>query len=149
MTATYELCVRDSRAVLHEQLANPNFRNSFDSAPYWQFTSSGERIFSNVLSGDWAYRQAVSQLSYCCFNLFSFASTQDEIAKDKATHGASFIPVVSGLDKTTVSVATGHQEYHPFYISSGNLSNAARRGHGSGVIPVAFLPIPKGASAVT
>lgn len=54
------------------------------------------------------------------------------------------VPVVSGLDKTTVSVATGHQEFHPFYVSAGNLTNEARRGHGDGVVPVAFLPIPKG-----
>ncbi|KAJ2915204.1 hypothetical protein MD484_g5208, partial [Candolleomyces efflorescens] len=125
MTSRFELCVRDTRAVIHDQLANPEFRDSFNSAPYRQFTSSGDRIFSNLLSADWAHRQA------------------DEIAKDKTTHGSSFVPVVSGLDKTTVSVATGHQEYHPFYISAGNLTNSARRGHGAGVIPVAFLPIPK------
>ena len=54
-----------------------------------------------------------------------------------------FVPVIAGSDKTTVSVATGHQEYHPVYISPGNISNTARRGHGNGVLPVAFLPIPK------
>lgn len=54
------------------------------------------------------------------------------------------VPVIAGSDKTTVSVATGHQEYHPVYISAGNLTNTARRGHGNGVLPVAFLPIPKG-----
>lgn len=54
------------------------------------------------------------------------------------------VPVGGGLDKTTVLVATGHQEYHPFYITPGNISNVARRGHGNGVIPVAFLPIAKG-----
>jgi len=27
-----------------------------------------------------------------------------------------FVPVVAGSDKTTVSVATGHQEYHPVYV---------------------------------
>lgn len=54
------------------------------------------------------------------------------------------VPAVTGLDKTTVSVATGHQEYHPVYISAGNLTNMARRSHGAGVTPVAFLPIPKG-----
>ncbi|KAJ2921951.1 hypothetical protein H1R20_g15145, partial [Candolleomyces eurysporus] len=53
------------------------------------------------------------------------------------------VPIVSGLDKTTVSVATGHQEYHPFYFSAGNLTNLARRSHGNGVVPIAFLPIPK------
>ena len=56
-----------------------------------------------------------------------------------------FVPVVAGSDKTTVSVATGHQEYHPVYISPGNLSNIARRAHGNALLPVAFLPIPKSA----
>jgi hypothetical protein len=55
-----------------------------------------------------------------------------------------FLPIIAGSDKTTVSVATGHQEYHPVYISPGIISNTARRGHRNGVLPVAFLPIPKG-----
>jgi Plavaka transposase len=54
-----------------------------------------------------------------------------------------FVPIVAGSDKTTVSVATGHQEYHPVYMSPGNLTNIARRAHGNSVLPVAFLPIPK------
>lgn len=58
--------------------------------------------------------------------------------------GAILIPVISSSDKTTVSAMTGHQEYHPVYVSPGNLSNTARRGHGIGVLPIAFLPIPKG-----
>ena len=53
------------------------------------------------------------------------------------------VPVTAGSDKTTVSVATGHPEYHPIYVSPGNISNTAHRGHGNGVMPVAFLPIPK------
>jgi hypothetical protein len=69
---------------------------------------------------------------------------QDIIAENPATHGAFFLPVVSGSDKTTVSVSTGHQEYHPVYMSPGNITNSARRAHGNDVLPVAFLPIPKG-----
>lgn len=53
------------------------------------------------------------------------------------------VPVVAGSNKTTVSVATGHQEYHPVYVSPGNFSNIACRAHGDAVLPVAFLPIPK------
>jgi hypothetical protein len=53
------------------------------------------------------------------------------------------VPIVAGSDKTTVSVATGHQEYHPVYISPGNLTNTARRGRSNAVLPVAFLPISK------
>lgn len=65
------------------------------------------------------------------------------IAQDGTTHGAMFVPIVAGSDKTTVSVATGHQEYHPVYTSPGNLTGVARRAHGNGVLPAAFLPIPK------
>ena len=68
---------------------------------------------------------------------------KDKISEDEFTHGTMFIPVVAGSDKTTVSVATGHQEYHPVYMSPGNLTNVARRAHGSALLPVAFLPIPK------
>jgi len=53
-------------------------------------------------------------------------------------------PIVTGSDKTTVSAATGQQEYHPVYVPPGNISNVARRSHGAGILPVAFLPIPKG-----
>ena len=70
-------------------------------------------------------------------------SLQDKIATDTSMHGIMLVPVISGSNKTTVSVATGHQEYHPVYVSPGNISNTARRGHGNAVIPVAFLPIPK------
>ena len=58
-------------------------------------------------------------------------------------HGACFVPVGNGSDKTTVSVGTGHQEYHPQYTSPGPLTNIARRGHSNAVLPAAFLPIPK------
>jgi hypothetical protein len=68
---------------------------------------------------------------------------QNIIAEDEATHGAMFVAAIGGSDKTTVSVATGHQEYHPVYVSPSVLTNPARRGHGNAVLPAAFLPIPK------
>ena len=55
-----------------------------------------------------------------------------------------FVPVIAGSDKTTVSVASGQQEYHPVYMSPGNLTNTTRRAHGNSFLPVVFLPIPKG-----
>ena len=69
--------------------------------------------------------------------------SQDTITEDPSTHGAMLVPVFSGSDKTTVSVATGHQEYHPIYASAGNIFNTAWWGHGNAVVPVAFLPILK------
>ncbi|KAJ3529105.1 hypothetical protein NMY22_g9137 [Coprinellus aureogranulatus] len=126
MTQTYELCVRDLREVIRQQLSTPDFADEFCTAPYRQFQPDGERVWTNLFSGDWAWNEA------------------DKIAETvEGSDGAMLVPIVSGLDKTTVSVATGHQEYHPFYVSAGNLTNVARRGHGNGVVPVAFLPIPK------
>ncbi|KAF8149101.1 hypothetical protein B0H34DRAFT_791595 [Crassisporium funariophilum] len=125
VTQSYELCLRDSRRLLHNQLATTDFNNQFNPKPYRQFDSKGDRIWSNLMSGDWVWNEA------------------DTIAEDPRTHGSMLVPIVAGSDKTTVSVATGHQEYHPVYQSPGILTNTARRGHGNSVLPVAFLPIPK------
>ncbi|KAF7354503.1 C2H2-type domain-containing protein [Mycena venus] len=110
MTETYELCSRDIRTVLHNQLATADFKDQFNYTPYRQFNAKGKR---------------------------------DMIAEDENNHGTMFVPVVGGSDKTTVSVGTGHQEYHPVYSSPGNLTGIARRAHSNGVLPAAFLPIPK------
>ncbi|KAH6904373.1 hypothetical protein BKA70DRAFT_1193076 [Coprinopsis sp. MPI-PUGE-AT-0042] len=126
MTQKYDLCLRDTRHVIKNTLSTTDYAKEFNTQPYQQFHHNDDRMYSNLLSGDWAWREA------------------DKIAKDVPNStGAMLVPVVSGLDKTTVSVATGHQEYHPFYISAGNLTNVARRGHSNSVMPVAFLPIPK------
>jgi hypothetical protein len=56
------------------------------------------------------------------------------------------VPIILGSDKTTVSVATGHNEYYPLYLSIGNVHNSIRRAHRGAVAVVAFLSIPKGSS---
>lgn len=53
------------------------------------------------------------------------------------------MPVVLGSDKTTVSVATGHTEYHPLYASVGNVLNDVRRAHQNAFLLIGFLAIPK------
>ena len=54
-----------------------------------------------------------------------------------------YVAVILGSDKTTVSIATGDTEYHPLYLSIGNLHNGVRRAHRNALIPIAFLAIPK------
>ncbi|KAJ7163934.1 hypothetical protein C8R43DRAFT_1168740 [Mycena crocata] len=125
MTETYELCTRNIRTVLHHQLATTDFKDQFNYTPYRQFNAGGKRVWSNLMSADWAWKQA------------------DLISQDEANVGTMYVPVVAGSDKTTVSVASGHQEYHPVYESPGNITGVARRAHGNGVLPVAFLPIAK------
>jgi len=55
-----------------------------------------------------------------------------------------YCPIILGSDKTTVSVATGNVEYHPLYLSIGNVHNSLCQAHRNAVIPIAFLAIPKG-----
>ncbi|KAH9993136.1 hypothetical protein BJV74DRAFT_877811 [Russula compacta] len=111
MTELYDLCMRDSCQVLHHQLATSDFTDKIDVTPYQQFDSEGKWSWSNLMSADWAWKQA------------------DIIAEDQATHGAMFVPIVVGSDKTTVSIAIGHQQYHPIYMSPGNVTNVAWQAH--------------------
>ncbi|KAG2336783.1 hypothetical protein BDR05DRAFT_978706 [Suillus weaverae] len=53
---------------------------------------------------------------------WSWAHT-DKISKDPDTHGSTFVPVILGSDKTTVSVATGQNDYYLLYASIGNIQN--------------------------
>ena len=58
------------------------------------------------------------------------------------------MPIVLGSDKTTVSVATGQNDFYPLYLSIGNVHNATRRAHKGAVSLLAFLAIPKGTHAL-
>jgi Plavaka transposase len=59
MTQTYELCARDTRQVLHHQFKTTQFKDSINLTPYRQFDGNGERTWSNLMSADWAWTQAV------------------------------------------------------------------------------------------
>ena len=68
---------------------------------------------------------------------------KNELANEPENHGAKFVPIILGSDKTTVSVATGNNEYYPLYISTGIVHNGMRHAHGEAVSLVGFLSIPK------
>lgn len=68
--------------------------------------------------------------------------------KDADTHSAMFVPVVLGSDKTMVSVAMGHTEYYPLYISLRNIHNNICHAHCNAVTILAFLAIPKSLSVL-
>jgi hypothetical protein len=75
------------------------------------------------MSGNWAWEQAVHTSKFPA----SFALTiehQDKIGEDGTTHGAMFVPVVLGSDKTTVSIATRQNDFYPLYASLGNVHNS-------------------------
>jgi hypothetical protein len=74
------------------------------------------------MSGLWAWMQAVS-LCHHLFNLILILVGKDIIAKDSKTHSSAFCPIILGSNNTTISVATGHNEYWPIYLSIGNIHN--------------------------
>ena len=54
------------------------------------------------------------------------------------------VSIVAGSNKTVAYIASGHQEFHLVYVGLENIDNPTRRAHGLGILPCAFLPIPKG-----
>ncbi|KAG1889687.1 uncharacterized protein F5891DRAFT_1131772 [Suillus fuscotomentosus] len=108
--------------------AIPLGEDEMEYMPYHEWKGEGDdakQQWRNVMSGDWAWNQA------------------DEIAKDPAMHGSTFVPILLGSDKTTVSVATGQNDYYPLYASIGNVYNSVRCAHRNAVTVVGFLAIPK------
>ncbi|KAJ6619562.1 hypothetical protein B0H10DRAFT_1946793 [Mycena sp. CBHHK59/15] len=109
-TQEYVIHFRDPRLVLQQQLANPDFKSEMDFAPKQVFVN-GRREYEDFMSGNWAWRQV------------------DIIVEDPATHGLTFVPIILGSDKTTVSVAMGQNEYYPLYMSNGLVYNGVRSDH--------------------
>lgn len=125
-TDTYNCHFRDPEELVKGILANRSLEGSFDVVAYQEFDSPGKRRYKDFFSANWVWDQS---------EILS-ANSQNE--------GATLVPIILGSDKTTVSVATGANEYYPLYMSVGNIHNSARRAHKDGLVLVAFLPIVKG-----
>ena len=67
MQETYELNVRDVLAIFEEQLASKEFDGQFEYTPYEEYDENGSRIYSNFMSGSWAFREAVSIFMSCFY----------------------------------------------------------------------------------
>ena len=62
MQETYELNTCDVLHVVELQLANPEFDGRFDYSPYKEYGPDGHRLWSNLMSGDWAHQEVVTIL---------------------------------------------------------------------------------------
>ena len=62
MLQTYELCFRDPRIVLLNQIALPDLQDHFNYVPYMQFNKKKDCVWSNLMSGSWAWEKAVRNL---------------------------------------------------------------------------------------
>ncbi|KAJ7200207.1 hypothetical protein GGX14DRAFT_536427 [Mycena pura] len=119
-TQKYTVYFRDPRLILGSQLANPDIKDEMDSAPKQVFAADGSREYEDFMSGNWTWKQAT------------------EIARDPMTHGAVYVAAFLGSDKTTVSVATGQNDYYPLYLPYG-LVHDVRRAHRNAVSLIGFL----------
>ncbi|TFK84740.1 hypothetical protein K466DRAFT_496044 [Polyporus arcularius HHB13444] len=128
---TYTIHTRDALRVVESIAGSADFDGRWDYVPYEEYSAPGCRRYADVMSGTWAFKKA------------------DTLAANDTYRGAMLTPIIMGLDKTTVSVATGHQEFHPVYLSLGNIHNEMRRAHRDAVVPLAFLAIPKSGRGAT
>jgi Plavaka transposase len=72
MTTEYEVWFRDPLRVMEAQIGNPTFVNEFDFAPKQVFDKDGKRVYTDLLSGNWAWKQAVGVfLSFKQFDLIA------------------------------------------------------------------------------
>ena len=57
---SFEVWFRDPLQIAKAQIANQDFACEMDYAPKWIFSRAGKRQYSDFMSGNWAWEQAVS-----------------------------------------------------------------------------------------
>ncbi|KAG1838891.1 hypothetical protein F4604DRAFT_1885392 [Suillus subluteus] len=108
MDGQYDVWYRDPLEMTRGILANCDFNGGIEYSPYCDYTTEDKQYWKNFMSGDWAWKQA------------------DVIAQNEENHGSTFVPLIIGSDKTVVSVTTGQTDYHPLYLSIGNIHNTTK-----------------------
>ena len=63
MEAEYDIWYRDPKELIHNLILNPDFKDEFDYAPFHEYIDD-KHCFQDLMSGDWAWKQAVSNLIY-------------------------------------------------------------------------------------
>jgi len=62
MQTSYEVWYHNPEIVVSNMLSNPDFDGQFDMRPYVDLDTNGKRRWSNVMSGNIAWRQSVSRI---------------------------------------------------------------------------------------
>jgi len=62
MEAEYYVWYRDPRKLIHNLISNPDFKDEFDYMPFHEYVD-GKHHFQDFMSEDWAWKQAVGNLS--------------------------------------------------------------------------------------
>ncbi|KAH8918181.1 hypothetical protein BT69DRAFT_1338409 [Atractiella rhizophila] len=124
MRSTYLLFHRDLRDVVASLIGNRDFAADMDYAPYREYDHNGERIFSEMASGEcWLRRQG------------------------ELPEGATACPLICASDETVLSILKGNNSAWPVYLSIGNIRRGARYlDRRRGLILIGYLPIPEDAN---
>jgi len=64
MESEYTIWFRDPRLLFKNLLENPEFAGSFDYTPYQKYNDNGKRRYEHFMSGNWAWKQAVSEVLF-------------------------------------------------------------------------------------
>ena len=59
MLANYDVWFRDPHALVQNQLRNTDFKDEVDYAPKQVFDNNNEHVWSDFMSGNWAWEQVV------------------------------------------------------------------------------------------
>lgn len=59
MEATYDLNTRNALLVVEQQLATSDFKGQAEYIPYQEFDAYGNRVYSNLMSAHFSFREAV------------------------------------------------------------------------------------------
>ena len=63
MTTAFQVWFRCPKKVVEAQLANKEFCGNIDWTPKRRYNKHGHRVYRDLMSGDWAWEQAVSPTS--------------------------------------------------------------------------------------
>jgi hypothetical protein len=63
MTAEHEVYFCDPHSIIKEMISNTDYKDEFDYAPYREYGADNLQRFHHFMSGEWAWKQAVGQLT--------------------------------------------------------------------------------------
>jgi hypothetical protein len=94
MEEAYKLDAHNVLAVVRDQLAMSNFKDQFDYVLYQEFNNKGEHIWSNLISAQWAFKQAVCSLCVVFQIAFLILLSRMSSHKIKRTTGLCLYPLL-------------------------------------------------------
>jgi hypothetical protein len=133
-----EFWKRNTLEVLEDMVGDTRLASSMKWSPEKHYNSTGERIYSELWSGDWWWRKQV-------LTLWEGTDVKEEIQNQLGANAESvtIIPLILTSDKTHLS-GSGKVKAWPVMMTIGNISNDVRFVPGKHCAQlIALLPLIK------